>query len=246
MSVGVAGEQTRVDARAARGPTKNSRTAAPAAQLVRPRVEVGERPGEHDLGQHRVVPRRSARNASPTAARSARGSPVSASASKAGAEQPEALEEHLADEPGLVAEQLVDGRRRRPRLPRPPAGGEPGDPLARPASRPRPAGPGRAAPGCAASAWARPADRSGRGGRGRPRRRPRSSRAGVDGVAAWPLAAAPQLGGRVGRQVEPGQLGGRGSCAALGSSSARARPGRGSRPRPRRRARRPRPARAPG
>ena len=88
----------------------------------------GERPGEHDLCQYRVVseegPERLERTEQVGAGVIGFRQP-----SEAVPEEPEALEEHLPGQAGLVTEQLVDGRRRRPGLFGDLSGGESPDPV---------------------------------------------------------------------------------------------------------------------
>jgi hypothetical protein len=79
-------------------------------KLSRARIEVSERPGEHDLCQHLVVsgedPERLDR-----AEKVGVGIIGLRQCCETPAEQPETLEEDLADEAGLVAEELIDGGR---------------------------------------------------------------------------------------------------------------------------------------
>jgi hypothetical protein len=101
----------------------------PGGQLARTGVEVGERAGEHHLGEGGVGRHEAAEGQErrlqvrPGVARVARLGQVPV-------QQPEAAEEHLADEPGLVAEQLVHRGQRRLRLPGDAAGGEALHPVA--------------------------------------------------------------------------------------------------------------------
>jgi hypothetical protein len=85
------------------------------AQLLRPRIEVGERPGEHDVGEDRMVehePAVDSEQASEVGARIAGARQFV----EAAEQPPESLEVHLADQAGPVAEQLVHGRDRGGRL----------------------------------------------------------------------------------------------------------------------------------
>lgn len=100
----------------------------PGFQFGRAGIEVGERPGEHDLCQRWVVPDEDPEHldrAQQVGARVVRLPQPRETAT----EEPEALEENLTDQAGLVAEELVDGGRRRPGLFGDLPGGEPPDPV---------------------------------------------------------------------------------------------------------------------
>src|SRR5579871_1580434 len=84
----------------------------PGLQFGRAWIEVGERPGEHDLCQHRAIRYEDPEHLDRAQQVGARVSRLPQRC-ETGAEEPEALEENLADQAGLVAEELVDGGWRR-------------------------------------------------------------------------------------------------------------------------------------
>ena len=85
---------------------------AGGGELLRPGREVGERPGEHDLGQLPIGPEEPAVRGGqrPQVGQRVLGL---GQRRELGEEAPEALEVQLAHDPGLVAEELVERRGRR-------------------------------------------------------------------------------------------------------------------------------------